>query len=145
MATYVSPGVYTIEKDISEYTPSINTSVVGIVGFAPKGPTNKATLITSQNQLLRTFGEPSEALTGQALEGALEVLETTNQLYFIRAADSTTAADASATMSMGVCPAVIVSGATTAAGMALNGWGVAQGTTTTGRARRGHHFPYSIL
>lgn len=89
--------------------------MVGIVGFAPKGPTNKATLITSQNQLLRTFGEPSEALTGQALEGALEVLETTNQLYFIRAADSTTAADASATMSMGVCPAVIVSGATTAA------------------------------
>lgn len=132
MATYVSPGVYTIEKDISEYTPSINTSVVGIVGFAPKGPTNKATLITSQNQLLRTFGEPSEALTGQALEGALEVLETTNQLYFIRAADSTTAADASATMSMGVCPAVIVSGSPTAAGMALNGWGVAQGTTDEG-------------
>lgn len=132
MATYVSPGVYTIEKDISEYTPSINTSVVGIVGFAPKGPTNKATLITSQNQLLRTFGEPSEALTGQALEGALEVLETTNQLYFIRAADSTTSADASATMSMGVCPAVIVSGSPTAAGMALNGWGVAQGTTDAG-------------
>tara|TARA_R110002012_G_scaffold56933_4_gene146354 strand:- start:33998 stop:36241 length:2244 start_codon:yes stop_codon:yes gene_type:complete len=130
MATYVSPGVYTIEKDISEYTPSINTSVVGIVGFAPKGPTNKATLITSQNQLLRTFGEPSEALTGQALEGALEVLETTNQLYFIRAADSTTATDASATMSMGVCPAVIVSGSPTAAGMALNGWGVKRSTTT---------------
>jgi phage tail sheath protein FI len=130
MATYVSPGVYTIEKDISEYTPSINTSVVGIVGFAPKGPTNKATLITSQNQLLRTFGEPSEALTGQALEGALEVLETTNQLYFIRAADSTTAADASATMSMGVAPALLVSGALTSADMALNGWGVKRSTTT---------------
>jgi len=130
MANYVSPGVYTIEKDISEYTPSINTSVVGIVGFAPKGPTNKATLITSQNQLLRTFGEPTESLTGQALEGALEILETTNQLYFIRASDSTTATDASATMSMGVCPAVIVSGATTAADMALNGWGVKRSTTT---------------
>ena len=132
MANYVSPGVYTIEKDISEYTPSINTSVVGIVGFAPKGPTNKATLITSQNQLLRTFGQPSEALTGQALEGALEILETTSQLYFIRAADAATAADASATISMGVCPALIVSGSPTAAGMALNGWGVAQGTTTPG-------------
>jgi len=105
---------------------------VGIVGFAPKGPTNKATLITSQNQLLRTFGQPSEALTGQALEGGLEVLETTNQLYFIRAADSTTAADASATMGMGVCPALLVSGSPAAAGMALNGWGIAQGTGTPG-------------
>ena len=43
MTTYVSPGVYTIEKDISEYAPSINTSIVGVVGFASKGPTNKAT------------------------------------------------------------------------------------------------------
>ena len=51
MANFVSPGVYTIEKDVSDYTPSINTSVVGLVGFASKGPTNEATLITSQNAL----------------------------------------------------------------------------------------------
>ena len=49
MVNYVSPGVYVIEKDISDYTPSINTSIVGMVGFAGKGPTNKATLITNQN------------------------------------------------------------------------------------------------
>ena len=143
MANYVSPGVYTIEKDISEYTPSINTSVVGIVGFAPKGPTNKATLITSQNQLLRTFGEPSEALTGQALEGGLEILETTNQLYFIRAADATTAADASATLSMGTPPALLVSGALTSADMALNGWGVKK-TTTTGSSQFGGAITFRI-
>ena len=71
---YVSPGVYTIEKDVSEYTPSINTSIVGLVGFATKGPTNKATLITSQNSLVRTFGEPAESITGQAIEGGLEIL-----------------------------------------------------------------------
>ena len=82
MPNYVSPGVYTIEKDISEYTPSINTSIVGIVGFASKGPTNKATLITSQNNLIDTFGSPSENITGQGLEGALEILEQTNSLYF---------------------------------------------------------------
>ena len=109
MVNYVSPGVYTIEKDISEYAPSINTSIVGIVGFAAKGPTNKPTLITSQNNLIRTFGSPSEALDGQGLEGGLEILEQTNSMYFVRAAGST-AADASATMGIGSCPAVIVSG-----------------------------------
>ena len=109
MANYVSPGVYTIEKDISEYAPSINTSIIGVVGFASKGPTNKATLITSQNNLVRTFGNPSEGITGQALEGSIEMLEQTNSLYFVRASSSD-AADASALMSFGSCPGVMVSG-----------------------------------
>ena len=112
MANFVSPGVYTIEKDISEYAPSINTSIVGIVGFAGKGPTNKATLITSQNRLLDMFGQPSEDILGQGLEGSLEILEQTNSLYFVRAATSD-AADASATMSIGACPSLLVSGAAT--------------------------------
>ena len=129
MVNYVSPGVYTIEKDISEYTPSINTSIVGIVGFASKGPTNVATLITDQNKLIRTFGEPAESINGQALEGGLEVLETTNQLYFIRAADTATAVDASALMPFGSCPALIVSGSTTAADSAVNGFGVGSSIT----------------
>jgi hypothetical protein len=38
MPNFVSPGVYVIEKDLSEYTPSLNSSVVGVVGFASKGP-----------------------------------------------------------------------------------------------------------
>jgi phage tail sheath protein FI len=109
MPNYVSPGVYTIEKDISDFAPSINTSIVGIVGFASKGPTNTATLITDQNKLLKTFGFPNEDIVGQALEGALEILETTNSVYFVRAANDS-AVDASATMSVGLCPAVIVSG-----------------------------------
>jgi len=109
MVNYVSPGVYTIEKDISEFAPSINTSIVGVVGFAGKGPTNKATLITSQNSLITTFGEPNEGIPGQALEGSLEILEQTSNLYFVRAIGSG-ATDASALMSLGSCPAVIVSG-----------------------------------
>jgi phage tail sheath protein FI len=109
MANFVSPGVYVIEKDISDYAPSINTSVVGIVGFAGKGPVNKATLITSQNNLLDTFGSPSENIYGQGLEGALEILEQTNAVYYVRAS-SDAAANASATASFGSCPSVIVSG-----------------------------------
>jgi len=125
MVNYVSPGVYTIEKDISDYSPSINTSIVGMVGFAGKGPTNKATLITNQSNLIRTFGEPSENIPGQALEGSLEILEQTSQLYFIRAATDA-AADASATMSIGTCPSVIVSGTGSING---EGWGVLSSLT----------------
>ena len=108
MPNYVSPGVYVIEKDISDYLPSVNTSVVGIVGFASKGPTDTPTLITNQNQLIRTFGAPSEDITGQAVEGALEILDETNSVYFVRGADSN-AADASSNMAFGTCPSVIVS------------------------------------
>lgn len=124
MPSYVSPGVYTIEKDISDYTPSINTSVVGIVGFADKGPTNEATLITSQNNLLRTFGEPREGIPGQGIEGALEILEQTNSVYFVRAVDDD-AVEASATMSIGMPPTFIVSGSDTSANMEREGFGVA--------------------
>jgi len=106
MPNYVSPGVYVIEKDISDYLPSVNTSIVGITGFASKGPVDTPTLITNQNQLVRTFGAPSENITGQALEGALEILEETNTVYFNRSADS--ALDASAKVSVGFCPAVVV-------------------------------------
>ena len=105
MASFVSPGVYVVEKDLSDYPVAINPSVVGIVGFADRGPTNKATLITSQEQLVQTFGDPSESITGQALEGSIEILETTNSMYFVRAA-GTGSADASANVAIGSCPAV---------------------------------------
>lgn len=107
MANYVSPGVYVIEKDVSEYTPSVNSSVVGIVGFASRGPVDKATLITSQNNLINTFGEPSEDLLGQGLEGALEILEQTNSLYYIRSA-SDDAVEASGVAKIGCGAAFLV-------------------------------------
>ena len=114
MANFVSPGVYVIEKDISDYPAQINSSVVGIVGFADRGPiaginNQKATLITSQQGLIDTFGEPAEHIKGQALEGSLEILEATNSMRFIRVADSSRLA-ASAAVTVGGCPAVLVSG-----------------------------------
>ena len=110
MPSYVSPGVYVLEKDLSQYAASINSSVVGLVGFASKGPVNKATLITSPAQLVRTFGKPSEAIQGQGLEGAVEILETTTSMYFVRSVHAASATDASACVSFGTCPAVAVSG-----------------------------------
>lgn len=117
MVSILSPGVYLIEKDISNYPPSIGATTVGIVGFATKGPTNKATLVTSQDNLVDTFGYPTESLPGQGLVGALEILETTNSMYFVRVA-SDDAANASATVSIGTCPAfaVMASGIGTTSG-----------------------------
>lgn len=114
MPNFVSPGVYVIEKDVSDYPAQINSSVVGIVGFADRGPiaglnNNKATLITSQSQLIDQFGEPAEHIKGQALEGALEILEATNSMRFIRVAGDA-ALEASAAVMIGGCPAIAVSG-----------------------------------
>jgi len=108
MATYNSPGNYVIEKDFSEYPPSINSSIAGVVGFAARGPKNKATLITSAAQLLRTFGNPDDTTGGQGVLGALEILTRTNSLYYVRAVTSA-GLEASAGVPIGVCPAVYVS------------------------------------
>lgn len=110
MANFVSPGTYVVEKDFSEFAPTLNSSVAGIVGFASKGPLNKATLITSVENLLTTFGRPDLVVNGtQAILGAIEILSRTDQLYFVRVATSTSAG-ASANVSLAACPAVYVSG-----------------------------------
>ena len=124
MAKYLSPGNYFVEVDVSDYPAGNNSSVVGIIGFADKGPIagksgEKATLITSQENLVNTFGQPSENIAGQALEGGLEILQATNSMYFVRCA-ATSAAQASAAVTVGACPAV--EGCTTPNG---NGLGLA--------------------
>ena len=108
MPTYSSPGTYVIEKDFSDYPVAVNSSIAGIVGFASKGPANKATLITSTANLLRTFGSPEDTDGGQGLLGALEILAKTNSIYYVRAEDETTAKGANGYLTWGSCPAVEV-------------------------------------
>ena len=110
MVNYVSPGVYVIERDTSDYPVSVNPSIIGIVGFATKGPNDRATLIPNGERLQFMFGNPNNSIIGQGLEGALEILETTNSLYYIRATDPAFSADASATVKMGQCPTVALVG-----------------------------------
>lgn len=110
MAIPKSPSVVVLENDNSIYTPNVDSSIVGVVGFADKGPADTPTLITSQERLLDIFGRPSSDIPGQGIEGALEILEATNQLYFVRAINAS-AAQASATIQLGACPAVMFSAA----------------------------------
>jgi phage tail sheath protein FI len=107
MALPTSPSVVVRETDASIYTPNVESSVVAIVGFADKGPIDTPTLVTSQNDLINKFGKPNSNIPGQGLEGALEVLETTNQLYFTRAASDS--GPASAQLLVGYCPAILFS------------------------------------
>lgn len=107
MALPTSPSVVVRETDNSIYTPNVESSVVAVIGFADKGPIDEATLVTSQNDLINKFGKPNSNIPGQGLEAALEILEATNQLYYVRAASG--AVNASSIVTLGTCPAVLVS------------------------------------
>ena len=108
MPTYSSPGNYVLEKDFSEYAPSVNSSIAGVVGFASKGPPDKATLITSPSQLIRTFGKSSDVEGGQGILGATEILSKTNSIYYVRAEDYTTSQEAEVGVFWGSCPAMVI-------------------------------------
>ena len=105
MPAYVSPGVYVIERDWSDYTPSLNSTNVGVMGFASQGPTGKATLITNQDQLISTFGRPDDVIGGQGLIGAYHILDRTNTVYFTRV-NTADAAVADTAVPVGFCPAL---------------------------------------
>tara|TARA_R110002110_G_scaffold406920_3_gene627346 strand:+ start:382 stop:2580 length:2199 start_codon:yes stop_codon:yes gene_type:complete len=103
MPAYVSPGVYVIEKDWSDYSPSLNSTSVGILGFASQGPVGLATLVTNADQLVSRFGRPDDAEGGFGLIGAYHILDRTNTVYFTRTA-TTNAAVAEVGVKVGNCP-----------------------------------------
>jgi phage tail sheath protein FI len=107
MANFVSPGVYTIEKDVSDYAPSVNPSIVGLVGFASRGPVDTPTLLTNPAQVLRDFGTPDLVTGGQGIYAALEILQKTNQVYYVRAA-TTNAKDSRYTIPLVTHPSINV-------------------------------------
>lgn len=67
-------GVETIEvTEGSQPIQLVRTSVIGLVGIAPKGATNELTVISSQRQAVETFGKELPGFTiPQALKAALD-------------------------------------------------------------------------
>ena len=59
MAFQVSPGVSVTEKDLTNVVPAVSTSSGGIVLVAEKGPIGEITSISSEKQLVDTFGKPT--------------------------------------------------------------------------------------
>ena len=58
MSFLVSPGVNVREIDLTNVVPAVATSIGAIAGAFEKGPVSAVTTITSEEQLVQTFGKP---------------------------------------------------------------------------------------
>ena len=95
----ISPSVRIAEKDLSFVAPEQSLHRAALIGFASKGPINIPTIIASQRQLRRTFGNPHPENGDPYLIYAAEsYLLIANELYVIRVADTDPVSDESATM-----------------------------------------------
>ena len=59
MAFQVSPGVLVQEKDLTNVIPAVATSIGAIAGDFTKGPTDEIVSISSEKDLVETFGKPT--------------------------------------------------------------------------------------
>ena len=85
--TFVSPGVFTREVDLSQYAPALSTSTLVLVGPATKGPLNQPTLITNTLDLVEKFGVPNG--NHFMFYAAQEYLRNGRQLFVVRIGDGT--------------------------------------------------------
>jgi hypothetical protein len=61
MGFLVSPGVHVREIDLTNVVPAVSTSIGAIAGPFAKGPVSSVTAISSEEQLLQTFGKPNSS------------------------------------------------------------------------------------
>ena len=59
MAFQVSPGVLVQETDLTNIIPAVSTSIAGAVLTSEKGPIDEVTLLSSEKELVDTFGKPN--------------------------------------------------------------------------------------
>ena len=84
MALRQSPGIYTSELQFSQVATEVSRTTPCILGAATKGPVNTPTRITSEQQLIRTFGLPVANDLG--ILTAIEFLKRGNSMVYIRVA-----------------------------------------------------------
>ena len=58
MAFQVSPGVLVKEKDLTNVIPAIATTIGAVAGQFNQGPMDEVTSISSEKELVETFGKP---------------------------------------------------------------------------------------
>jgi hypothetical protein len=87
---FVSPGVYTSEKDLTFVAQSVGVSTLGLVGETLKGPAFEPILITSFDEFRSYFGTTSPAKDGnnnpkyELPYVAKAYLQESNQLFVTR-------------------------------------------------------------
>ncbi|MEM0173534.1 MAG: hypothetical protein QXI16_03395, partial [Sulfolobaceae archaeon] len=84
MATPIAPGIYTSIIDESQYVATIG----GTTGFfsivSPAGEDNKLIYVSSQSQLINSFGQPNLSLYGQSLYNAFNFLTYSGNEYVLK-------------------------------------------------------------
>jgi hypothetical protein len=136
MPFQLSPGVAVVEKDFTSIVPAVSSSTGAFAGTFPWGPVLAPTTVSSENELVRLFGKPSDE-NAQSFFTAANFLSYTNNLLLVRA-DTDTHRNAVSTQT-GTVTAVSV-------GTAGSGYDVAPtvtfsapptegGVTATGTAR----------
>ena len=83
MAFQVSPGVLVQEKDLTNVIPAVATSIGAIAGQFVKGPIDEVVTITSEKDLVNTFGKP-DADTFEWFFTAASFLQYGNHLKVVR-------------------------------------------------------------
>ena len=86
---FVSPGVYTSEKDLSFVSQSVGVSTLGLVGETKKGPAFEPVLVSGYNEFKTMFGGQSPEKMGETLKYPLpyyakSYLSQSSQLFVTR-------------------------------------------------------------
>lgn len=87
MAFQVSPGVSISEVDLSTVVPAVSTTAGAIAGPFRWGPVDERVLISSEVELVRTFGKPKTNYNIETFFTAADFLAYSNQLQVVRTSD----------------------------------------------------------
>jgi phage tail sheath protein FI len=84
MAFQVSPGVLVQEKDLTRIIPAVSTSIGAIAGEFRQGPVEEIISISSEQELVETFGKP-DSNNFEHFFSASNFLQYSNALRVVRA------------------------------------------------------------
>jgi hypothetical protein len=83
----LSPGVQVTEKDFTSVVPAVSTSVGAYAGVFQWGPVLEPIMVSSENELVRLFGQPNDGCA-QSFFSAANFLSYSNSLLVTRAETS---------------------------------------------------------
>jgi phage tail sheath protein FI len=87
MAFQVSPGVLVQEKDLTNVIPAVATSIGAIAGEFSQGPVDEVVSISSEKDLVETFGKPNSS-TFEYFFSAVSFLQDSSSLKVVRATNT---------------------------------------------------------
>jgi len=109
MAFQVSPGINVSEIDLTSSVPGVSVSTGAIAGAFKWGPALEPTSVSSETELVSTFGAPDND-TANVFFTAASFLAYSNDLYVVRAVNATTTKNAVASANSRVNTSVSVTG-----------------------------------